>query len=459
MSPDLMHSAGCGELLKPGDPGYEEARIVWNAMIDRRPALIARCRNAKEVASAVNHARERDLRISVRAGGHNVAGYAVCDGGMMIDLSLMKTVRVGRGLDRIFVDGGATWGDVDAASVPHERATPGGLISTTGVAGLTLSGGLGWLRGKHGLSCDNLVSADLVTAEGTFVRASASENPDLFWALRGGGGNFGIVVKFEFELHPIPNELMFCAPAYPEEKAADILSHWGKYMADAPDEVTGLAEFSTIPEDPGYPQDCWGRRILTLATVYDGPADLGDQVTKPLRQFGEKVLDFSDRLPYRTLQTLYDALFPKGRDRCYWKSTYLKDLKQETVEAIVKGVSRRPSEMTLASVWKLGGRMRHVPLDATAFGDRSMPFMLSLDAIWSRPSEDEANITWARSVWSELQPHSTGRSYLNFPGLGEAPNLVRDAFGPDGFERLLRIKQQYDPGNLFRMNQNICPDG
>ncbi|MDL2408495.1 FAD-binding oxidoreductase [Rhizobium calliandrae] len=455
MSIDQLRNDFRGELLEPGDTGYERARIVWNGMIDRRPAVIARCRNVADVVFSVNYAREHDLLIAVRSGGHNVAGYAVCEGGMMIDLSLMNSVRVPPDLGRVFVEGGATWADVDAATTPFGRATPGGLISATGVAGLALVGGIGWLRGKHGLSCDNIVSVDLVTADGRLVRASSSENPDLFWALRGGGGNFGIVANFEFMLHEIPPLLMFCAPVYPEERAVEVLTRWRDYMADAPDEVTGLAEFSTIPHDPAYPQNCWGRRVLSLATVFDGPAETGELVTRPLRQFGAPLMDFSDRMPYRILQTLYDGLFPKGRDRCYWKSTYLAHLKQETIEAIVAGLDRRPSEMTFASVWKIGGQVGRVAADATAFGDRSMPFMLSLDAVWSSPPDDEANIAWVKSVWNGMQVHSTGRSYLNFPGLGEGQNLVRDAFGPGVFERLLRIKRKYDPGNLFRMNQNI----
>ena len=457
MSIDQLRNAFRGDVLEPDSPGYDAARIVWNGMIDRRPALIARCRNAADVVLAVQYARKRALVIAVRSGGHNVAGYAVCSGGMMIDMSLMNGVRVIPELDRVFVEGGATWGDVDAATTPFGRATPGGLISNTGVAGLTLSGGIGWLRGKHGLSCDNVISVELVSADGTLIRASASENPDLFWALRGGGGNFGVVVNFEFAIHPIPQEIMFCAPLYPEERAAEILPLWRDFMATAPDEVSGLAEFSTISDDPACPRETWGRRVLALATVCDGPADIAEQITMPLRKFGEPLLDFSDRLPYRALQTLYDGIFPKGRDRCYWKSTYLSSLGDAAIATIVEGMAKRPSEMTFASIWKFGGQLQRIDADATAFGDRSMPFMLSLDAIWSRADEDKANIEWVRSLWQATRPHSTGRSYLNFPGLGEDENLVRDALGAKAYDRLLRVKQQYDPDNVFRMNQNIRP--
>jgi FAD/FMN-containing dehydrogenase len=287
MTHEALRSELRGELLEPGSSAYDATRVVWNAMIDRRPALIIRCRYAADVVASVNYARAHNLTMAIRSGGHNVAGYAVCDGGLMIDLSLMNAVRISPELDRAIVEGGATWGDVDAATTPFARATPGGLISATGVAGLTLSGGIGWLRGTRGLSCDNVMAADVVTADGRLIRASDIENPDLLWALKGGGGNFGIVVNFEFRLHPIAAETMFCAPAYLEEAANDIIPKWRDYMASSPDEVSGLAEFSTIPNDAAYPEAAWGKRVVALATVYDGPAEDGERVTQPLRAFGE----------------------------------------------------------------------------------------------------------------------------------------------------------------------------
>jgi FAD/FMN-containing dehydrogenase len=454
---DTLRSQLRGELLEPGQPGFDVARIVWNGMIDRRPALIARCRNAADVSHAIRFARDHDLAIAVRSGGHNVAGYAVCEGGMMIDMSLMNGVRVSSALDRAYVEGGAQWIDVDAATAPFNRATPGGLISATGVAGLTLSGGIGWLRGRHGLSCDNLLAADLVKADGQLVHASEVDNPDLLWALRGGGGNFGVVVNFEFALHEIPPELMFCAPIYPEERADEIVSRWRDFMATAPERLSGLAEFSTIPQDPGYPEHTWGRRVVALAHVYDGPAEEGERVVAPLRSFGEPLLDMSAAMPYRTIQTLYDAIFPKGRDRCYWKSTYLRHLDDNVIREITSRLSQRPSEMTYASIWKFGGAMQRVAPDASAFGDRSAPFMLSLDAIWSDAADDEVNISWVKNTWADMQRHSTGRLYLNFPGLGEDQSLVRNALGEDVYARLQQVKRKFDPGNLFRCNQNITP--
>jgi FAD/FMN-containing dehydrogenase len=454
---DTLRAEFRGEILEPGHRDFDATRVVWNGMIDRRPALIARCRNAADVVAAVGFARLHRLPLAVRSGGHNVAGYAVCEGGMMIDMQPMNGVRLSPSLDRAFVEGGAMWGDVDAATAPFGRATPGGLISATGVAGLTLSGGIGWLRGRHGLSCDNLVAADVVMASGQLVHASKTENPDLLWALRGGGGNFGVVVNFEFALHEIPPELMFCAPLYPEERANEIIPLWRDFMAGAPERLSGLAEFSTIPQDPSYPEHCWGRRVVALAHVYDGPAAEGERAVAPLRSFGEPLLDFSGAMPYRTIQTLYDAIFPKGRDRCYWKSTYLKGLDETVIREITSHLAKRPSEMTYASIWKFGGAMQRVPADASAFGDRSAPFMLSLDAIWSEASDDAANIGWVRDTWNDMQRHSTGRLYLNFPGLGEDQWLVRNALGETVYARLQKIKRQYDPENLFRLNQNILP--
>ncbi len=454
---DALRSKLRGELLDASHGGYDAARVVWNAMIDRKPRLIARCRNAADVAAAVVFARDHGLAVAVRSGGHNVAGYAVCEGGMMIDMSLMNGVRIPPALDRAIVEGGAQWIDVDAATAPFNRATPGGLISATGVAGLTLSGGIGWLRGRHGLACDNLMAADVVTAEGKLVHTSKTENPELLWALRGGGGNFGVVVSFEFALHEIPSELMFCAPIYPEEMANEIVPKWRDFMATAPERLSGLAEFSTIPEDPAYPEHTWGRRVVALAHVYDGPAEEGERIVAPMRAFGETLLDFSGPMPYRTIQTLYDAIFPKGRDRCYWKSTYLKALDDGIIREITAHLARRPSDMTFASIWKFGGAMQRVPADASGFGDRSAPFMLSLDAIWSDRTGDEANIGWVRSAWTDMQRHSTGRLYLNFPGLGEDQSLVRNALGDATYEKLQQVKRKYDPDNLFRLNQNIVP--
>ena len=288
-----------GHLLDPGDDDYNAARVVWNGMIDRRPAFIACCAGVADVIQSVAFARRHALPLSIRGGGHNVAGYAVCEGGLMIDLSAMRAVRVDPGARRAWVQGGALWGDVDCETTAFGLATPGGLISQTGVAGLTLSGGFGWLRGTHGLCVDNLEAVDIVTADGRFLHADADEYADLFWAVRGGGGNFGVVTGFTFRLHPIPPSMMFCGPAYPEAGAGELIALWRDFMARAPATLSSLAEFSTIPDDPAYPEPARGQRVISLAAVYDGPADEGEALVAPLRAFGTPLVDFSDIMPYR----------------------------------------------------------------------------------------------------------------------------------------------------------------
>jgi len=454
---DSLRNGFSGILLQPGDDGFDAARVVWNGMIDRKPAVIARCRNAADVGAAVRFARDNGLCVAIRSGGHNVAGYAVCEAGVMIDMASMNHVRVSSDLAFADIEGGATWGDVDAATTPFGRATPGGVVSATGVAGLTLSGGIGWLRGLHGLACDNIVEADIVLADGRLVLASETENPDLLWALKGGGGNFGVVTRFRQAIHPIADELFFCGPAYPEERAGEIIPKWRDFMATASARLSGLAEFSTVPDDPSYPEEARGRRVVALAHVYDGPAEEGERVCAPLRDYGRPLVDFSGCMPYRTIQALYDPLFPKGRDRCYWKSTYLRALDRTIIEEILAWLAKRPSEMTFASIWKFAGAMQAVATEATAFGDRSAPFMLSLDGIWSSASDDDANMGWVKNCWDDMQRHSTGRMYLNFPGHGEGDDLVKNALGPNIYARLQQVKGRYDPANLFRLNQNIVP--
>jgi FAD/FMN-containing dehydrogenase len=410
------------------------------------------------VMAAVNFAREHGLLVAVRGGGHGVAGHAVCDGGMMVDLSAMRAVRVDPVARRAWVQGGATWGDVDRETTAFGLATPGGLISTTGVGGLTLSGGVGWLRGTAGLCVDNLMSADVVTADGRMLRANDTENPDLYWAIRGGGGNFGIVVSFEFRLQPIEPTLMFCAAVYPETRAAELLPLWRDFMLAAPDQISSLAEFSTIPDDPEYPEHTRGVQVLALAAVYDGPADEGEAAMAPLRCFGTPLLDFSAKLPYRTIQSMYDPLYPKGRDRSYFRSLYLPSLNEHVISEIVAALARRPSEMTYSSLWYFGNVVRGVAANATAFGDRSQPWLFSIDGIWSKPEDDATNISWVRQVWATIRSYSNGRLYLNFmSGNDGEAGVVREGIGSETYEKLAAIKAKYDPTNFFRLNQNIPP--
>jgi hypothetical protein len=447
-----------GNVLFPGNDGYDEARSIWNAMIDRKPAMIAQCQTSTDVANTLVFAALNDYPVSIRGGGHNVAGHAVCDDGIMIDLSGMRDVSVDAEQRTARVAGGATWRDVDAASQAHGLATPGGLISDTGVAGLTLSGGIGWLRSRHGLCIDNMLSVEIVTADGQIRRASEHENADLFWAVRGGGGNFGVITEFVFQLYPLGPEVMFCAPIYALECGPEPIRFWRDFLADKSDRIGSLVEFSTVAESEDFPAEFWGKQVYTLAAVYAGDAEEGERVMQPLRELGPLVTDFSYRANYCEIQQLFDTLMPAGDFRCYWKSHYLSGLSDDVIDEILEGIATIPSPNSLSSIWNFGGATAQVAADATAFGDRSMPWMFSLDSVWKNAQDDETNIGWTRDFWQRMQRHShKGRMYLNFPGQGEeGEKLLRDTFG-DNYQRLREIKAKYDPDNRFRFNQNIRP--
>ncbi len=455
---DKLKSAIQGEVLKPNDDGYGKARKVWNAMIDKNPALIIQSKSTSDVVEGVKYARQTNTPISIRGGGHNVAGHAVCDDGIMIDLSLMRNVEVDAGSKTALVDGGCIWRDVDEATQKYDLATPGGLISDTGVAGLTLSGGIGWLRSRYGLCIDNMLSAEVVTANGNILTASESENSDLFWALRGGGGNFGIVTRFQFNLHDVAPKVMFCAPIYPLEAGPEPIRFWREFMVDKNHDVGSTIEFATVPEDEEFPRESWGKKVYTIYAVYAGNADVGEELLKPLRELGDMVADFSGQMDYCDLQQLYDEIMPAGEFRSYWKCHYLSGLSDEAIDTILQGFEETPSPNTLSSIWNFGGATADVAADATAFGDRSMPYMFSMDSVWPDISDDEKNINWTRDFWDRMKAFSDkGRMYLNFPGQGEeGTKLLKDTFG-DNYSRLQTIKKKYDPDNLFRFNQNIEP--
>ena len=448
-----------GEIFGSEDARFDGARAVWNAMIDRRPALIAQCRTSGDVQAAVKLAVAQNLPIAIRGGAHNVAGNAVCDGGVMIDLSLMRSVTVDASARVATVEGGALWRDVDVATQAHGLATPGGLISDTGVAGLTLSGGIGWLRAQHGLTIDNLIAADVVIANGTLVRASAEENPDLLWALKGGGGNFGVVVRFEFALHPVGPEVMFAAPIYALDDGPGPIREWREFLAKHGDRVGSLCEFSTAAAGEDFPEEHWGKRVYTLLCVFNGDAQEGEALLQPLRELGNMVTDFSGRMNYCDVQQLFDTLMPVGDFRCYWKARYLTDLPGDMIDLAMKNAAAAPSDNSISSLWNFGGATAKVAAEATAFGDRSMGWMYSLDGVWSDPADDDVNMAWSRDGWNSAEPFGHhGRAYLNFPGHGEdGAALTRATFGAN-YQRLVSIKTKYDPGNRFRFNQNIAPE-
>ena len=446
-----------GELLRPGDDGYDKARAIWNGMIDKRPALIARCSGAADVIDAVNFARTHNLLLAVRGGGHNVAGNAVCDGGLMIDLSLMKGVRVDPGKRIARAQGGVTWGDLDRETQAFGLATPGGVVSTTGIAGLTLGGGFGWLRRKYGLSVDNLRSVDIVSADGQFLTASDTENTDLFWAVRGGGGNFGVVTSFEFSLHPVGPLVMLAVAMYPAEKATAFAPRWREFMATAADEVSSQMAFWSIPDIEAFPENARGKPVVIFLAVYAGPVEEGQQILQPLREFGTPLVDLSGPTPFTSVQSAFDPFFPKGERQYYWKSLYLDSLSDDAIAAIAARAIDRPSPMTLVNVWSMGGAMSRVPAEETAFGDRSAAFLLEISSTWADPQDSGRNIGWTRDFWADMKRFSSGGVYLNFPGLGEeGEDLVRAAYGAN-YERLVALKNKYDPQNLFRLNQNIKP--
>ena len=445
-----------GELLVPETQGYDQARRVWNGMIDRRPALIARVRGTADVVEVVDFARQQQLLTAVRGGGHNVTGNAVCDGGLVIDLSLMKGVQVDPTARIARAQGGVTWGELDRETQIHGLATPGGVVSMTGIAGLTLGGGLGWLRRKHGLSCDNLEAVELVSAQGRVHRVSGSENPELFWGLKGGGGNFGVVTGFEYRLHPVGPQVMFCFVFHPFEAAREGLRFYRDYAITAPDELSSFVIFGTVPEAEEFPAASHGRPYMLFAACYAGPLEKGERVVRPLREFTRPIADLSGPMPYRQVQSILDADYPPGELRYYWKSLYLAGLDDRAIDRLIELAALRPSPLSTLDIWQMGGAVARIGEEEAAFGHRQAPFLLGAESNWESQSDDQANIAWARRCCREMEPFSTGGSYLNFEESGEG---FAKAAHQRHFDRLRALKRVWDPDNLFRLNPNIRPEG
>jgi FAD/FMN-containing dehydrogenase len=445
-----------GNVLRPGDPGYDDARAIWNGLIDRKPALIVQPTGAADVVDAVNFAREHELLLSIKGGAHNVAGNAVNDGGLVIDLSKMRGVHVDPSTQTVRAQGGATWGDCDRETQLFGLAVPGGVVSTTGIAGLTLHGGVGHLRRKYGLSIDNLLSVDIVTADGQLRTASESENEDLFWAVRGAGSNFGVVTSFEFQAHPVGPMVMVGAVFYAHEDAKTVLPAWRDYMAEAPDELSALAFFWNVPPHEPFPPEHHGKPVFIIAGVYSGSTEEGEPVVQPLRELAAPLIDLSGPWPWLGLQSGFDDLFPPG-DLRYWKSRALAELTQEAMDDIVDWAGRRPTPLTDITVWHHGGAMSRVGETDTAYAGRDAPFLVTGEVSWTDSAQNDEAIAWGREFWDVMGRHSTGGLYLNFPGLGEEKEeLVKAGYGVN-YERLAALKAEYDPSNLFRMNLNITP--
>lgn len=444
-----------GEVLRPGDEAYDEARRLWNGMIDRRPALIARCTGTADVIACVNFARAEGLPLAVRGGGHNVAGSAVCDDGLVIDFSGMKRIEVDPERRSARAEPGLLWGDFDSATQAFGLATTGGIVTHTGIAGLTLGGGIGWLMRRHGLTCDNLAAADVVTADGGSCRASERENTDLLWGLRGGGGNFGIVTGFEYRLHPVGPQVLAGVVLHAAERAPEVLRIYRDYIATAPDDLTTIVNLRKAPPAPYLPSDLHGRPVVVIAVCYAGSLDDGERVLAPLRRFGEPLIDLIRATPYTSHQGMFDASVPHGL-HYYWKADYLGPLDDAKIDALIGHAWQAPSPMSYTILFHLGGAIRRIDGSATAFEDRNAEHALNINAVWSDPQTTEGHVAWARTFWEAMHPLSTGGVYVNFLG-AEGQERVRAAYGPDKYLRLMALKRKYDPTNLFRLNQNIPP--
>ena len=445
-----------GRLIDAGDPDYDAARAVWNGTIDRRPRLIARCSGTADVVAAMRFARDRGLEIAIRGGGHNVAGTAVCDDGIVIDLSAMRAVRVDPADRRAWVQGGALWGDVDHETQAHGLATTGGIVSHTGVAGLTLGGGVGWLMRKHGLTVDNLLAADVVTAGGEVLRASEHEHPELFWALRGGGGNFGVVTAFEFRLHAVGPSVLAGPILWDAKDAADVLRFYRDFIHDAPDDLGTVVRFGTAPPLPVIPEALHWRPVMIVGSCYAGSVEDGERVLQPLRACRTPLLDLVGPKPYAGFQSALDSTVMHGWNY-YWKSTHLPELRDDLIDVIAEHAFLGLSPRSYAAMFHLKGAVSRVAEGATAFGNRRASHAITLDAVW-RPGEDygENDTAWTRRFFTALGQFREG-VYVNFLGGDEAPGRVREAYGDSVYARLLDVKRRYDPDNVFHHNQNIRP--
>jgi FAD/FMN-containing dehydrogenase len=446
-----------GEVLRPGDAGYDQARRVHNGMIDRRPAVIVRCAGVADVMTAVAFARDRNLLVAVRGGGHNVTGNAVCDGGIVIDLSAMKGIWLEQVTRTVRCEAGLTWGELNHDLQAFGLAAAGGYVSTTGVAGLTLGGGLGWLVRKHGLAADNLLGVDVVTADGRLVAASEGENADLFWAVRGGGGNFGVVTSFTFQVHPAGTVLAGLV-LHPLDAAPDALRFWRDYARSSPEALTSGALLITAPPAPFVPPEAQGRPAVALGGVYTGDLDDAEAILEPLRRFGAPFADIFQPMPYSAAQVMADDLWPRGSQN-YWKSGFLDALTDAAVDTIVERFAGVPSPLTTVVLEHNGdGAMTRVGPNETAFAQRRWPYNFLITSLWSDPADSKRNVGWTRDTWDALRPFLPDAVYVNYLG-AEGEDRVRAAYGDDNYARLVAAKNAYDPTNMFRLNQNIAPSG
>jgi FAD/FMN-containing dehydrogenase len=448
-----LRSRLAGGAFLPADDGYAGARAIWNGMVARQPAVIVTCKRNEDVVAAVGFAREQGLGVSVRGGGHHVAGSSLIEGGLVIDLSEMRGVTVDAGRAIARAEGGAQIADLDRATQAHALAVPMGVVSETGVAGLTLAGGIGWLRRKHGMSCDNLIGADVVLADGSLVRASATEHADLLWALRGGGWDLGAVVALEYQAYPLGPDVWVSVVGYPWAEVKEVARNFRAFAATAPEGFNALFVFWTVPELDEFPRESWGQPFVLIVGPYAGSVDEGRRATEPLLSLGTVLGDASGEMPFVEAQrVLFDEDYPKG-DRYYWRSTYLRDLPDEALDILMDHTLKRPSPRSSLDVWQLGGAIGRTGSDSAA-GQREAPWLIGIEANWSDPAQDAANVAWAREAGERLRPFSTGGSYMNFEDPDDA-RATAAAYG-DSLSRLKAIKQKYDPDNLFRSRRGLA---
>ncbi len=455
MASEDLKQRFAGELLELGDDGYDAARTIWNADIDRRPRLIVRCAGVADVVEAVRLARERDLVVSVRGGGHGVGGHAVCDDGLMIDLSPLRGIRVDPARRLVRAQPGVLNGELDRECQAFGLATTAGIVTHTGIAGLTLGGGIGWLMRKHGATVDNLVEADVVTADGSFTTASSDEEPELFWGLRGGGGNFGVVTSFEYGLHPVGPTVLAGPVVYPLEQGRDVLRAYREAIVDAPDELTTIVTLRRMPPLPSFPAELHGQPVVNVGACYAGDLERGEEVVRPLRELGTPVADLLVTRPYVELQRLFDPTVPHGW-HYYWKSWELPPLADEAIDALVDAAATLPTPQSYVIVFQLGGALGRVPDEATAYPQRDAAHNVNINGAWLPGEDGERAVGWVRDLFARLEPLAPGRAYVNFMG-EEDDDRVRAAYGPAKHARLVALKRRFDPDNVFRLNQNIRP--
>lgn len=450
---DGLRSQLTGDVLQPSDPGYDEARKIWNGMIDRKPALIVRCKGTADVVSCVKFAREHNLLTSVRGGGHNIAGMSLANDAMLIDLSAMTWVRVNPMTQTAFVAPGATLRDVDRETQLYGLATPTGINSTTGIAGLTLGGGFGWLSRSLGLTIDNLISAEVVNAEGKVIHANEKVNADLFWALRGGSGNFGIVTSFEFKLHPVGPQVLAGLVVHPFKDAKKVFEFYRKFVSSAPDKATTWVVLRKAPPLPFLPQEVHGKEVFVIAVMYAGDMQEGEAIFQPLRRFGDPIADVIGPVPFAGWQQALDPLLTAGA-RNYWKSHNFTELSDDLLDTLIEYAGNLPSAQSEIIVAQLGGAINRVASDTTSYPHRNVNFVMNVHTRWEDKAKDNFFIDWARKFFNKTAPYSTGSVYVNF--ISEGEDRVDEAFGAN-FEQLAKVKRKYDPDNFFRVNQNIKP--